>query len=49
MEQILLIVAIALLVWVAAGIGRETGPVDREAFAGPDGHPSEKPPTSEAP
>jgi hypothetical protein len=34
MEQIVVIVLIALLVWAAAGIGRQSAPLDRRAVAG---------------
>jgi hypothetical protein len=34
MEQMILILVIALLVWLAAGIGRDAGSIESSAFAG---------------
>lgn len=39
MEQMLLMLAIALLVWLAAGIGRDAGSAERELAVGQDGQP----------
>jgi hypothetical protein len=43
MEQMLLILAVALLIWGAAGIGRAPDAAEREVFAGHDDFRREKP------